>query len=71
MSETRTQGKVKWFDARKGYGFITTDAGEDVFVHFSAITMEGFKRLNEAQVVTFEIKQDEKGRTVAADVQPA
>ena len=52
-------GTVKWFNAEKGYGFITNDAsGEDVFVHYSSIVSEGYKSLNEGQKVTFEIESD-------------
>ena len=54
-------GKVKWFNAEKGYGFITTDDGNDVFVHYSAIQGEGFKTLDEGQSVEFEITQSDRG----------
>lgn len=54
------KGKVKWFNAEKGYGFIERENGEDVFVHFSAIEMEGFKTLEEGQEVSFEIVQGAK-----------
>ena len=54
-------GKVKWFNNKKGYGFIHTDKGEDVFVHYSALTGDGFKTLNEGQDVEFEVSQGEKG----------
>ena len=54
-------GKVKWFNNKKGYGFIQTVEGEDVFVHYSAVTGDGFKTLNEGQDVDFEISQGEKG----------
>ncbi|NLZ91263.1 MAG: cold-shock protein [Clostridiales bacterium] len=62
------KGKVKWFNAEKGYGFIERENGEDVFVHFSAIEMEGFKTLEEGQEVSFEIVQGAKGPQ-AANVQ--
>lgn len=54
-------GKVKWFNAKKGFGFITLVTGEDVFVHFSVIKTEGFKTLSEGQEVEFEIEQSERG----------
>jgi len=54
-------GVVKWFNSEQGYGFITNDyGGDDVFVHFSAINVEGFKTLNEGQRVTFETETDPK-----------
>ena len=53
-------GKVKWFNAEKGYGFLTTDAGEDVFVHYSAIQCEGYKTLEEGQAVSFEVKEGDR-----------
>lgn len=55
------RGKVKWFNDAKGYGFIEQEGGEDVFVHFSAIQMDGFKTLSEGQVVEFEIQTGTKG----------
>ncbi|ABR47804.1 putative cold-shock DNA-binding domain protein [Alkaliphilus metalliredigens QYMF] len=55
------KGTVKWFNSEKGYGFITRENGDDVFVHFSAITMDGFKTLEEGQAVQFEIIQGDKG----------
>ena len=61
-------GKVKWFNDAKGYGFIEQEGGEDVFVHFSAIQMDGFKTLAEGQEVEFEIKSGDKGLH-AANVQ--
>ncbi len=54
-------GKVKWFDAQKGYGFIEREDGDDVFVHFSAIEDEGFKTLEEGQEVEFEIVEGDRG----------
>ena len=54
-------GVVKWFNAEKGYGFISQDDGPDVFVHFSAIEMQGYKTLEEGQRVEFEITQGQKG----------
>ena len=55
------QGSVKWFNAEKGYGFIAVDEGADVFVHYSAIQMDGFRALEEGQRVEFEISQGQKG----------
>lgn len=54
-------GKVKWFNAAKGYGFITGDDGQEVFVHFSAIQVDGYKTLNEGQAVEYEVNDGEKG----------
>jgi CspA family cold shock protein len=54
-------GTVKWFNAEKGYGFITDEQGNDVFVHFSAIQGDGFKSLDEGQSVQFEVTQGERG----------
>lgn len=55
------KGKVKWFNDAKGYGFIEQETGEDVFVHFSAIQMDGFKTLAEGQEVLFEVENGAKG----------
>ena len=59
--EVKEQGTVKWFNASKGFGFIQRQTGEDVFVHFSAIMMDGYKSLNEGQAVEFEVKKGPKG----------
>lgn len=56
-------GTVKWFNASKGYGFITNDAdGQEVFVHYSAINADGYKTLEEGQKVTFDLQEDEKNK---------
>ncbi|MBI1978149.1 MAG: cold shock domain-containing protein [Candidatus Omnitrophica bacterium] len=55
------QGKVKWFSNVKGYGFIEQEGGQDVFVHYSSIQGEGYKTLEEGDVVTFDVIQGEKG----------
>lgn len=59
------QGTVKWFSAEKGYGFISQEGGEDVFVHFSDIAMEGYKTLEEGTMVEFEVVESERGRKAA------
>ncbi len=59
------QGRVKWFNAEKGYGFIETEEGNDVFVHFSAIQMDGYKTLEEGQAVEFDIVQGARGPQAA------
>ncbi|MFH1879110.1 MAG: cold-shock protein [Candidatus Omnitrophota bacterium] len=59
------RGKVKWFNAAKGYGFIAPESGNDVFVHYSAIQGDGYKALEEGQEVEFEIKQGPKGQEAA------
>jgi CspA family cold shock protein len=61
MQVARLQGKVKWFNNSKGYGFIGQDGGADVFVHYSAIQGEGFKTLQEGDTVEFEVVQGQKG----------
>ena len=58
-----SNGTVKWFNARKGYGFISQESGDDVFVHFSAIQGKGFKTLEEGQSVSFEIEEGPRGKT--------
>jgi CspA family cold shock protein len=63
----KEQGVVKWFNGSKGYGFIQRSSGEDVFVHFSAIQLDGYKTLNEGEAVEFECQQGPKGLN-AADV---
>jgi cold shock protein len=57
----RTIGTVKWFNGSKGYGFISREGGEDIFVHFSAIQGDGFRNLNEGQKVEFSIEKGPKG----------
>ena len=65
-------GTVKWFNDAKGFGFITPDGGgEDLFAHFSAINMQGFKSLKEGQKVSFEIGAGNNGKTRANNIQAA
>lgn len=61
----KVKGTVKWFNAEKGYGFISTEGGQDVFVHFSAIKADGFKSLDEGQAVEFEIVAGQRGDQAA------
>jgi CspA family cold shock protein len=58
-------GTVKWFNAKKGFGFISDEEGNDVFVHFSALQMDGFKVLEEGEKVSFEVTQGDKGPQAA------
>ena len=60
------QGTVKWFNVDKGYGFIAVDGGRDVFVHFSAIQMDGYRSLEEGQRVEFDIEQSDRGPQASA-----
>lgn len=62
------EGTVKWFNSRKGYGFIEQDSGGDIFVHFSEIKEEGYKSLEEGQKVSFEVVEGENGRLQAKNV---
>lgn len=61
MAEQRVQGTVKWFNGTKGYGFIEQDGGQDVFVHYSAISGSGFRNLEEGQRVEFTVTKGPKG----------
>ena len=61
-------GTVKWFNAKKGYGFISDEEGKDIFVHFSALEMPGFKVLEEGEKVEFEVVEGEKGPQAAKGV---
>lgn len=65
--DERESGVVKWFNDKKGYGFISRESGEDVFVHYSSIVGEGFRSLAEGERVEFAVKQDQKGQA-AVDV---
>jgi CspA family cold shock protein len=68
MGDEREVGTVKWFNDKKGYGFISRESGEDVFVHYSSIKTDGFRTLKEGQQVEFTVKQEGKGQA-AVDVQ--
>lgn len=63
------EGTVKWFNPEKGYGFISQNDGEDLFVHFSEIKMSGFKTLNEVDAVTFEVTEGQNGKLQASNVE--
>ena len=60
--DERENGIVKWFNDKKGYGFISRESGEDVFVHYTSIVGEGFRSLTEGEQVEFSVKQDQKGQ---------
>ena len=62
------QGTVKWFNPEKGYGFISQEDGEDLFVHFSEIRMDGFKTLDEGAAVNFEVTEGQNGKLQASNV---
>jgi len=62
---SKTTGKVKWFDEKKGFGFIERDGGSDVFVHFKAIVSDGFKTLSDGQAVEFDVEDGQKGPQAA------
>lgn len=62
------QGTVKWFNPEKGYGFISQQDGEDLFVHFSEIQMDGFKTLDEGAAVNFEVTEGQNGKLQASNV---
>ena len=62
------KGTVKWFNAEKGYGFISQKDGEDLFVHFSEIKMDGFKTLDEGQAVSFDVTTGQNGKLQASNV---
>jgi cold shock protein len=67
----KSKGKVKWFNDAKGFGFIEQDGGSDIFVHYSAIQMDGFKTLKQGQDVEFEIKEGAKGPQAANVMKPS
>jgi cold shock protein len=68
MSKNMAEGTVKWFNADKGYGFISHEGGDDVFVHYSEIQTDGFKTLDEGQAVSFEITTGQNGKLQASNV---
>lgn len=59
------KGKVKWFNAEKGYGFITSDEGKDIFVHYTSINADGYRSLEEGQKVTFDVVEGDRGQQAA------
>ncbi|MDD5806127.1 MAG: cold-shock protein [Eggerthellales bacterium] len=61
-------GTVKWFNAEKGYGFISQEGGDDLFVHFSEIKMDGYRTLDEGQKVSFEVTEGQNGKKQASNV---
>ena len=65
MEVTNMTGKVKWFNSEKGYGFITTDEGNDIFAHYSQIQKDGFKSLEEGERVQFDVVDGDKGPQAA------
>ncbi|MDO4850676.1 MAG: cold shock domain-containing protein [Actinomycetota bacterium] len=69
--EMNVEGTVKWFDEKKGYGFISREGGDDLFVHFSEIQMDGFKTLEEGQAVVFDITEGKEGKPQASNVRKA
>ena len=71
MADTNVEGTVKWFDEKKGYGFISREGGDDLFVHFSEIQMDGFKTLEEGQSVIFDITEGKEGKPQASNVRLA
>ena len=69
MTDTnREQGRIKWFDPGRGYGFIERENGQDLFVHYSAIRAKGFRSLDDWETVEFEVAEDAKGRLQAQNV---
>ena len=62
------QGTVKWFNPEKGYGFVSQEVGEDLFVHWSEIQMDGYKTLDEGAAVEFEVTQGDNGKLQASNV---
>jgi CspA family cold shock protein len=62
------KGTVKWFNPKRGYGFITGEDGSDIFVHYSAIQADGYKKLKTRADVTFDVDKDDQGRTIAKNV---